>query len=111
MKLAWDAKGKRDRAAGYQRERSHDLYHTARWTRVAAAYRAAHPLCKRCADAGIIKAAQHTDHIVPWPVCGTDGFFDTNNLQSLCADCNHKKGQEDKKVIQQWREIQQLQRR
>lgn len=56
-----------------------------------------------CCSGRVSEAGQHTDHIVPWPVCGTDGFFDTNNLQSLCADCNHKKGQEDKKVIQQWR--------
>lgn len=103
MKLLWDSKARTERREGYQRERSHDLYHTARWTRVSKAFRASHPLCAECAKKGVIQAAQHTDHIVPWPVCGTDGFFDEGNLQSLCAACNHEKGQRDKALIRQWR--------
>lgn len=106
MKLPWDSKTRTARNDGrYHRERSHDLYHTSRWTRLAAAWRAEHPLCEECRKKGVIKAAQHTDHIIPWPVCGEDGFFDRNNLQSLCAECNNEKGQRDKKVIQQWREL------
>lgn len=110
MKLLWDSKTRNDKVDGYQRERSHNLYHTARWTRLSASFRASHPLCSRCASVGIIKPAQVTDHITPWPVCGEDGFFDESNLQALCADCNHQKGQEDKKIIQQWRELQALRR-
>ena len=62
--------------------------------------------CAECAKKGIIKAAEHTDHVLPWPVCGEQGFFDVNNLQSLCAACNNEKGQRDKALIRQWRELQ-----
>jgi 5-methylcytosine-specific restriction protein A len=106
MKLVWDSQGKMPEKkidGKYQRERSDWRYHTNRWTRLSRSWRAEHPLCKRCAANGIIKPAQHTDHIVPWPVCGDEGFFSRSNLQSLCADCNNLKGQEDKAVIQRWR--------
>lgn len=106
MRLPWDSKARPDKKDGrYHRERSHDLYHTFRWTKVSAAWRAAHPLCAECARQGKITPAQHTDHIVPWPVCGEQGFFDTNNLQSLCAACNNEKGQRDKDVIRKWRQL------
>ena len=42
------------------------------------------------------------DHIIPWPICA-DRFFDRTNLQALCDDCNHEKGQKDKKKIQEWK--------
>lgn len=102
--LPWDSKRVRASQEGkYVRERSADLYHTARWTRLSKAFRTSHPLCAECASKGIIKASQVTDHIVPYPVCGTDGFFDENNLQALCEDCNNIKGQRDKRVIAAWR--------
>ena len=107
MKLPWDSKLRINREEGrYCRERSHSLYHTSRWTKLSASWRAAHPLCAECAKKGIIKAAEHTDHVLPWPVCGEQGFFDVNNLQSLCATCNNEKGQRDKALIRQWRELQ-----
>lgn len=105
MKLAWDTKRAKDRAAGrYTRERSDDLYHTARWTRLSRAFRAdpAHCLCAECRKKGIIKEAQVVDHIIPWPVC--KDFFDESNLQGLCEECNHLKGQRDKEIIQQWKQ-------
>lgn len=106
MKLPWDAKSKIDRSqGGYQRERSDDPYHTARWTRLSRSWRKAHPLCEECKRKGIIKAAEVTDHVIPWPVCGD--FFDVGNLQSLCEECNNLKGQRDKQVIQEWRRKQQ----
>lgn len=106
MKLPWDSQLRIDKQdGGYHRERSHSLYHTARWTRLSASWRKAHPLCAECLKKGIIKAAEHTDHITPWPVCGESGFFDQNNLQSLCASCNNEKGQRDKAVIRQWRQL------
>lgn len=103
--LAWDSKARMQKVADgpYVRERSADLYHTARWTKLSKAFRASHPLCAECASKGIIKPAQVTDHIIPYPVCGKDGFFDTNNLQALCEECNHKKGQSDKMIIAHWR--------
>ena len=103
--LAWDSKKRKQKVESgpYVRERSADLYHTARWTRLSKAFRASHPLCAACAAKGIIKPAQVADHIIPYPVCGYDGFFSESNLQALCEECNHEKGQADKKVIAQWR--------
>lgn len=102
--LPWDSKKVREKSqGGYVRERSSDLYHTARWTKLSKAFRASHPLCAECASKGIIKASQVTDHIIPYPVCGIDGFFEENNLQALCEDCNNNKGQRDKRVISAWR--------
>lgn len=102
--LPWDSKKVRDKSqSGYVRDRSADLYHTSRWTRLSKAFRASHPLCSSCSSRGIIKAAQVTDHITPYPVCGIDGFFDESNLQALCEECNNEKGQRDKAVISRWR--------
>ena len=100
--LAWDSKEhKKLEVGGYHRERSDDLYHTFRWTRLSRAFRQSHPLCAECARNGRLKAAEVVDHIVPFPVCRD--FFDESNLQSLCADCNIAKGNRDKVVIAEWR--------
>lgn len=102
MALAWDSKKRKDAdSGGYHRERSDDLYHTFRWTRLSRAFRQSHPLCAECARNGRLKAAEVVDHIVPFPVCRD--FFDESNLQSLCADCNIAKGNRDKVVIAEWR--------
>ena len=101
MKLAWDHKDRKEKGSGYQRKRSDALYHTSRWTRLAKAWKIAHPLCEECKRKGIIKAAEVTDHIIPWPICGD--FFDTSNLQSLCEDCNREKGYRDREKIGQWK--------
>jgi len=100
-RLIWDipkpaaAKGK------YVRVRSDDLYHTARWTRLARSWKESHPLCEECKRHGRIREAQVVDHIIPFPVC--EDFFDTTNLQSLCEQCNIAKGNRDKKLIQAWK--------
>lgn len=100
--LAWDTKERKKlEVGGYHRERSDDLYHTFRWTRLSRAFRQSHPLCAECARNGRLKAAEVVDHIVPFPVCRD--FFDESNLQSLCADCNIAKGNRDKVIISEWR--------
>ena len=99
-RLAWDSEQRR-KDGGYKRERSADPYHTSRWTRLSRAWRMMHPLCEECKRNGIIKAGEVTDHIIPWPVC--QDFYDENNLQTLCEDCNHAKGQRDKKLIQSYK--------
>lgn len=100
--LVWDTKRRKaQESGGYQRERSDDLYHSYRWTRLSRTFRAAHPLCAECARNGRLKAAEVVDHIVPFPVCRD--FFDDSNLQSLCGDCNAAKGNRDKAVIAEWR--------
>lgn len=100
--LTWDSKERKKlEVGGYHRERSDDLYHTFRWTRLSRAFRQSHPLCAECARNGRLKAAEVVDHIVPFPVCRD--FFDESNLQSLCSDCNIAKGNRDKAVIAEWR--------
>ena len=99
-RLAWDGERRQDDGS-YKRERSADPYHTSRWTRLSRAWRMMHPLCEECKRNGIIKAGEVTDHIIPWPVC--QDFYDENNLQTLCEDCNHAKGQKDKKLIQAYK--------
>lgn len=102
MKLPWDSSYRHEKADGYFRERSNDLYHTARWTRLARAYKDTHPLCVECQKQGRITPATCVDHIVPFPIC-REYFFDTRNLQALCDQCNNEKGQRDKKQIEEWK--------
>ena len=101
MALPWEIK-KPASSGGYDRERSADPYHTSMWTRLSRAFRAEHPLCAECQRKGIIRPATCVDHIVPWPIC-QDDFYNRSNLQSLCDECNHEKGQKDKKKIQEWK--------
>ena len=104
-RLPWDAPGRVDTHDGkYHRERSADLYHTARWTRLSVAFRATHPLCEECKLQGRMTPATCVDHIVPYPICA-DYFFDRSNLQALCDKCNHDKGQHDKILIAEWRKM------
>lgn len=105
--LPWDSQSKmqldRQRESGaYIRQRSDDLYHTSRWTRLSRAWRKSHPLCEECRRKGLIVAGEVTDHIVPFPICQSY-FFDEYNLQTLCAKCNEEKGQRDKEVIRKWK--------
>ena len=83
------------------RKRSADEYHTARWTRESKAFRIAHPLCSRCAAKGITKESEVTDHKIPPEVYGD--FWDRLNWDALCKRCNIEKGNEDKKLIQDFR--------
>jgi len=104
--LPWDQKPERSEGGGYDRVRSADPYHTSRWTKLSRAFRAEHPLCAECQRKGIIKPATCVDHIIPWPIC-QDDFYNRANLQALCNECNHEKGQRDKKRIQEWKKKQQ----
>lgn len=103
MRLPWDSE-KRNRPQHMEgRQRSSDLYHTNRWTRLSRAFRAEHPLCECCRSQGRVKPAEVVDHIIPYPICGETGFYDRSNLQSLCQDCNIAKGNRDKKDIEAWK--------
>lgn len=85
------------------REQPGAPYHTWRWTQLSRAFRAEHPLCEECKRQGRLRPATCVDHKQPWPICGEQGFFDRNNLQALCDDCNNRKGNQDKRKIQEWR--------
>ena len=104
QQLPWDIpKPKADSYKEHPRQASATPYHTYRWARLSRAFRAEHPLCAECNRNGFVKAATCVDHITPWPICGEQGFFDRANLQALCEDCNNRKGQRDKKRIQEWK--------
>lgn len=84
--------------------RDKHLYKTWKWAKLSKMVRDQEPLCRMCKEKGIIRPSQVADHITPYPICGETGFYDRNNLQALCQECNHLKGQRDKKRIQQWKQ-------
>lgn len=49
---------------------------------------AAEPLCRHCAEKGIVRAATSPDHIVPLKMGGSD---DDSNIQCLCEECHATK--------------------
>ena len=51
------------------RPRSHDLYHTARWTRESKEFRKLYPLCVRCQEEGTITPTEVVEHIIQFPLC------------------------------------------
>lgn len=99
QRLPWDPQDRNPE--GYSRPRSDSPYHSWRWTKLAKAWKIEHPLCEECKRKGIIRPAEVADHIIPWPIC--EDFFDTSNLQSLCAECNMLKGIRDRDKIQAWK--------
>lgn len=78
------------------RPRSHDLYHTARWTRESREFRKKYPLCVKCQQEGIITPVEVVDHVIPFPLCD---FWDKTNWQSLCRKHNIEKGNKDKRLL------------
>lgn len=86
---------------GYNRVRSADEYHTARWTKESKSFRARHPLCEACERKGVVAASEVVDHIVPFPVC--PDFWDSRNWQALCKKHNAEKGNKDKKIIAEFK--------
>lgn len=75
------------------RPASDPKYHTRRWTKESAAFKASHPLCEECSRHGRITPAEVTDHIIP---VGYHDFWDQANWQALCRKCNIIKGNRDK---------------
>lgn len=62
----------------------------AAWGRLRCVVLADEPLCRHCALDGIVRAAEHVDHI------NNDGNNnERDNLQSLCHRCHSKKTQQD----------------
>ena len=75
------------------------LYETTRWRKLRLIHLGASPLCRMCADQGRIVPARVVDHIKPHRGDETL-FWDSSNLQSLCAPCHdtHKQRQENGKA-------------
>jgi 5-methylcytosine-specific restriction enzyme A len=62
------------------------LYDSARWHRVRRLQLAEHPLCKFCAERGIVTPATICDHVEPHR--GDINKFWVGALQSLCLQCH-----------------------
>lgn len=67
----------------------HRLYKTAAWRRLRASVLADEPLCRYCADIGMVSAATVVDHIQPHR--GDLALFhEPTNLQPLCKPCHDR---------------------
>ncbi|MGJ5817050.1 HNH endonuclease [Paludibaculum fermentans] len=71
----------------------HHLYSTARWKQLRAEKLRQHPLCKHCAERGIVTVATQVDHITPHR--GDEHLFWHGPFQSLCASCHSAKSRQD----------------
>ena len=85
-----------------ERPRSRNEYHSRRWTVLSRTFRDAHPYCQRCMDKGILTPSEVTDHVIPVEI--HHSFWDKTNWQALCKRCNIEKGNEDKKLINEYRQ-------
>lgn len=66
-----------------------NLYNSKQWQRLRYYQLLKHPLCKFCADLGLITNARIVDHIQPHK--GDESLmFNADNLQSLCKSCHDK---------------------
>lgn len=71
------------------------LIHTNRWLRLRRDKLSAQPLCERCSESGMVRAATEVHHVIPVE----DGLtraekerlmYDYSNLRALCHDCHVK---------------------
>ena len=70
----------------YADTRSGRLYSTARWQRIRRYQLLEYPLCKYCAEHGLVTAATICDHIEPHG--GDVNKFWLGPFQSLCKPCH-----------------------
>lgn len=71
-----------------------------RWRRFRLHYLREHPLCVRCEQRGITRAAREVDHIVPLPDdvrTDADPRVFAGRFQALCSDCHKVKTREDQR--------------
>src|SRR3954464_5283376 len=70
-------------------------YGTGRWKVRQRHQMQVEPLCRHCAEWGIVRAAVFADHIEPHR--GDRMAFMTGELQSLCRQCHGRKRGEEKR--------------
>ena len=81
---AWKASSQTPRGSRHERG------YTNQWARASKAFLAQNPLCRRCAEEGIVQAARITDHISPHKG-DMVLFWDVTNWQPLCKPCHDAK--------------------
>jgi 5-methylcytosine-specific restriction protein A len=75
-----------DRHRGSAASRGYDRT----WRKLRLAFITEHPLCRLCAEAGLIVAGQVVDHITPHR--GVEALrLARDNLQTLCKPCHDRK--------------------
>jgi 5-methylcytosine-specific restriction enzyme A len=67
------------------------FYDTGFWQRRRRLQLIAHPLCRYCAEGGVVTPATHVDHVKPHK--GDWTLFCLGELQSLCAPCHNSRKQ------------------
>jgi 5-methylcytosine-specific restriction endonuclease McrA len=77
----------------YAQMSGHAHMYNRQWRKARAAYLQAHPLCVMCSARGKLTAATVVDHITPHRG-DRRLFWDTNNIQSLCASCHNSAKQQ-----------------
>lgn len=65
------------------------IYKTKEWKRVRKARLLLNPLCQHHEKLGLVKAAEHVDHIIE--ILDGGKPYDLNNTQSLCQACHNTK--------------------
>ncbi len=73
------------------------FYSSWRWTQASLRHRDHEPLCRQCAQNGIVKAGVLVDHIVPIRH-GCDPWNE-ENWQTLCGTCHNRKRQQEARGI------------
>lgn len=68
----------------------------ATWRRLRAAHLSAEPLCRKCKERGIVRAATVVDHVVPHRGDLTL-FRDPLNFASLCTSCHSSTKQREER--------------
>ena len=67
-----------------------EKYQSALWQTTRQVQLSRQPLCQSCLIRGIVKQAEHVDHVFPWQQIGEHAFID-NLFQSLCQSCHSSK--------------------
>lgn len=94
-----------------ERALAKDLYNSKRWADLRGSLLREQPLCVRCKQKGIRRAASVIDHVKPHRN-DKELFFQRTNLQSLCKPCHDNKTQTEDapESIKLQRKVQQEQR-
>jgi len=72
-----------------------NIYWTNRWKRARAVVLSEEPLCRRCAQFGIVTEATVVDHI--YEIKDGADPFDRSLMQPLCRSCHNAKTAEEAK--------------
>lgn len=66
------------------------FYQTTRWRKARLAFLAAAPLCRDCAELGLVVPATEVDHVIPHRG-DARLMWDRRNWQPLCRPCHSRK--------------------